>query len=225
MNQRRAPVLRAFAVALLCGLGAAVLYVVAQTRVTAADVAAWLAPHRHAWYALPMIMLAFVALGPIPVVLLIAATGIVFGPVLGPLYAMAGCLASGSAAFAIGRRIGRGQIERWGGRRVTRLSHLLARNGTLAVFLIRKVPAPFVLVNVVIGASAIRYREFVIGTVLGMAAFVIALAGFGYQLTELWRRPSPSGLLRASMFLAIPLAAAWVINRILRGRYDERRPR
>ena len=147
-----------------------------------------------------MTMLAFIALGPMPVVLLIAATGIAFGPVLGPLYAMAGCLASASAAFAIGRWCGRGRIERWGGPRVAALTRVLARNGTLAVFLVRKVPAPFVLVNVVIGASAIRYREFVIGTALGMGAFVIALAGFGSQLTAMWRHPSPAGVMRASLF-------------------------
>ena len=61
---------------------------------------------RHAWYALPMVMLAFVVLAVVPVMLLIAATGIAFGPVLGPIYAMAGCLASGSVGFAIGRWMG-----------------------------------------------------------------------------------------------------------------------
>ena len=196
MNHRRALLLRALALALLCGLAAAALYLFLQTRVTPHDVSAWLAPHRDAWYALPMTMVAFIALGPMPVVLLIAATGIAFGPVLGPLYAMAGCLASASAAFAIGRWCGRGRIERWGGPRVAALTRLLARNGTLAVFLVRKVPAPFVLVNVVIGASAIRYGEFVIGTALGMGAFVIALAGFGSQLTTIWRHPSPARVVR-----------------------------
>ena len=217
------PLLRALAFALLCGTAAAAVYQVAQTAPTPRDLSAWAAPHRQAWYALPMIMLGFVVLGLVPVVLLIAATGIAFGPVLGPLYAMAGCLASASAAFAIGRWLGRGRIERWGGPRVARLTRALARNGTLAVFLVRKVPAPFALVNVVIGASAIRYREFVIGTALGMGAFVIALAGFGYQLTEVWRHPSPSGVLRAILFLGIPLTGAWLINRFLRERYDERR--
>ena len=60
------------------------------------DVSAWLEPYRHAWYALPIVMLVFIALAMVPVVLLIAATGVVFGPILGPLYAMAGCLASAS---------------------------------------------------------------------------------------------------------------------------------
>ena len=71
------------------------------------EVSTWLAPHRHAWYALPLVMLAFIALGAGARLLLIAATGIAFGPVLGPIYAMAGCLASASIGFAIGRWMGR----------------------------------------------------------------------------------------------------------------------
>ena len=120
--------------------------------------ASWLAPHREAWYALPLVMLAFVALGLIlvPVLLLVAATGVVFGPVLGPLYALAGCLASASTGFAIGRWIGLRRVEQLGGERVTRLARAVKRNGTLAVFLVRKVPAPFTLANIVVGASSVR---------------------------------------------------------------------
>ncbi len=102
---------------------------------------------------------------------------------------------------------------------MARAMRALSRNGTLAVFLIRKIPAPFVIVNVLLGASAVGYREFVIGTTLGMTAMVIALAGFGYQLAALWRDPSPGGTRsRGSMFLAIPLSLAWLINRRLRAR-------
>ena len=93
---------------------------------------------------------------------------------------------------------------------------LLRRNGTLAVVLIRKIPMPFVLVNVMLGASAVGYREFLIGTVLGMAAMVVGLAGFGYQLAETWRHPSLESIVRALLFLCIPLSLAWMINRRLR---------
>ena len=57
--------------------------------------------HRHAWFALPFVMLAFVVLGlaMVPAVLLVAATGIGFGLLLGPVYAMSGCLASASTGF------------------------------------------------------------------------------------------------------------------------------
>jgi len=176
----------------------------------------WLAPHRHAWYAMPMVMAGFVVLGLVPVMLLIAATGIAFGPVLGPLYAMAGALASASTGFALGRWMGRWRVERLGGNRVRRVIRGLERNGTLAVFFVRKVPAPFLLVNIVIGASTVRYRDFLLGTLLGMMAIVIALAGFGYHLTRALEQPRPATLLTAAVFVAVPLTLAWVINRALR---------
>jgi phospholipase D1/2 len=180
------------------------------------DLSAWMAPHRYAWYGLPMVVLAFMVLALVPVLLLVAATGVAFGPVLGPVYAMAGCLASGSMGFAIGRWMGQRRVEQLGGERITRISRALKRNGTLAVFLVRKVPAPFLLVNIVVGASTVGYREFLIGTILGMGAIVIALAGFGYQLTKALQNPSPATLAAAALVVGIPLTLAWLINRALR---------
>lgn len=180
------------------------------------ELSAWMQPHRHAWYALPMVILGFVGLAIVPVVLLIAATGVAFGPILGPLYAMAGCLASGSLGFAIGRWLGTRRVEQLGGGRVARISRVLERNGTLAVFLVRKVPVPFMLTNIVVGASSVRYRHFLIGTLLGMGGFVVALAGFGYELTQAVRNPSPRTLTAAALFVSVPLTLAWAINRALR---------
>jgi phospholipase D1/2 len=180
------------------------------------DVSQWLEPYRHAWYALPMVMVGFIALALVPVVLLIAATGLAFGPVLGPLYAMAGCLASASVGFAIGRSMGRRRVEQLAGKRNARISRALQRNGTLAVFLVRKVPAPFTLSNIVVGASSVSYRDFILGTILGMGAFVVALAGFGFQLMQALRDPSPATWLAAALFIAVPLTLALTINHILR---------
>jgi uncharacterized membrane protein YdjX (TVP38/TMEM64 family) len=180
------------------------------------EISTRLAPHRHAWYALPMVMLGFIALCLVPITLLITATGIAFGPVLGPVYAMAGCLASGSIGFAIGRALGLRRVQRLGGDRITQISRALKRNGTLAVFFARKIPAPFTLTNIIVGASSVEYRDFVVGTILGMGAFVIALAGFGYQLTKVLRSPTPATLGIAALFLGVPLTMAWLINRALR---------
>ena len=182
------------------------------------EFAAFLAAHRHDWYAAPIIVIAFVLLGlvMVPVVLLIAATGIAFGPLLGPVYAMAGCLASASTGFAIGRWMGLRRVQSVGGERVARITRTLKQNGTLAVFLIRKVPAPFTLVNIVVGASTVRYRDFIIGTLLGMGAFVIGLAGFGHQFTQMVREPSPRTLAGAMIFVLVPLTIALVINHLFR---------
>ncbi len=182
------------------------------------EFAAWLMPHRHAWYALPFVILAFVALGlvMVPVALLILITGLAFGPMLGPAYAMAGSLASASTGFAIGRWLGLRRVERLGDERILRLTQQLKRHGTLAVFLVRKVPAPFTLLNVIVGASTVRFQDFFVGTLLGMIAFVVGLAGFGSQSTKVFSDPTPGRLLAAALFVLVPLAAAIVINRRIR---------
>jgi phospholipase D1/2 len=208
--------LRVTAVLAICGLLIAAWNWMPLGAFDLREVSTWLAPHRHAWYALPLVMLAFVVLALVPVVLLITATGITFGPVLGPVYAMAGCLASASMGFAIGRWMGLRRVEQLGGRRISQVSRLLKRNGTLAVFLVRKVPAPFTLANIIVGASPVAYRDFLIGTVLGMGAFVVALAGFGYQFTKALERPSPATFVAAALFVGIPLTLAWFINRAFR---------
>lgn len=178
----------------------------------------WLTDYRRAWYALPVVAAAFTVLGlaMVPVLVLIAATGIAFGPWLGPAYAMVACLTSASAGFGLGRWIGPARVRSVGGERVQKMSRALERNGTLAVFFLRKVPAPFVLANILAGASGVRYRDFVLGTVLGMGAFVVALAGFGYQIRQVIRDPSPIMVLSAIAFLAIPFTLAWTINRVLK---------
>ena len=70
---------------LICGMWIAAWKWIPLDVMSPDEVSAWAATHRHAWYALPMVMLAFMGLGLFPVLLLITATGIAFGPVLGPI--------------------------------------------------------------------------------------------------------------------------------------------
>jgi phospholipase D1/2 len=208
--------LRVLTVLIACGLILAAWNWIPITSLDLHDVSARLEPYRQEWYALPLVILVFVVLAALPVVLLITATGLAFGPVLGPLYAMAGCLASASVGFAVGRWLGQRRLEQLGGERVRRVSRTLKRNGTLAVFFVRKVPAPFTVANIVVGASRVAYRDFIIGTLLGMSAFVIALAGFGYQLTRVFGNPTPTKVIGAALFVGVPLTLAWLINRRLK---------
>jgi uncharacterized membrane protein YdjX (TVP38/TMEM64 family) len=108
------------------------------------------------------------------------------------------------------------RVEELGGERVVRVTRTLRRNGTLAVFFLRKIPLPFTLANVIAGASTVAFRDFLVGTLLGMAGLVIGLAGFGYQLTMVFRSPSPATIVGAILLVSIPLTLAWLINRTLR---------
>jgi phospholipase D1/2 len=178
-------------------------------------VSAHFEPYRTSWLALPFVIAVFVVaeLALFPVVVLIFACGVVFGPWLGPLYAMAGAVASALPPFWIGRKLGRERIETWGGERVRRLAWLVERRGVIAVFLARKVPAPYSLVNVICGACALSLRDFLLGTVLGMGAGVVLLTVLGGELLDVLTDPEPRHAAIAVGLLALTVTSALLVQR------------
>ncbi len=144
-----------------------------------------------------LVVLAYVIGGflMVPVTLLIAATGIVFGFMPGALYALAGSVASAGAGYALGAVLGREVVRRLLGARINRLSRGVARRGILAMIVLRSLPlAPFSVVNVVSGASHIRLRDYLLGTALGMLPGVLLTTAFAHNLVMAIRRPSPETL-------------------------------
>jgi uncharacterized membrane protein YdjX (TVP38/TMEM64 family) len=182
---------------------------------SAEEVSGWLRPYRQQWYALPATVAAFVVLGflMVPVLGMITVAGLVFGPWLGSLYALTGTLTSAAAGFAVGRWMGQDLARRLGCR-FQAIDRQLGRNGVVAAFLVRKVPAPFTLVNIAVGSSRIRFVDFLIGTVLGMGPIVIVLATVGSQLGSVlrgsWKRAWPQFAL-----LVACLAIALVVNQVM----------
>ena len=155
----------------------------------------------------------------VPVMLLIAVTGIVFGPVHGSLYAVAGTLASAMVTYGLGYWLGRDTVHRLLGPRVNRLSQRIATRGIVAMMVIRVLPvAPFTVVNVIAGASHIRFRDFVIGTLLGMLPGIAMTVTFVHHLAEAVRRPSAGTAAVLAAVAAIIIAAALGLRRLLKRR-------
>jgi len=181
-------------------------------------------PYRTSWFALPATVLVFVVaeLLIFPVLVLIFACGIVFGPWLGAVHALTGAIASALIPFAIGRWLGRDTVLRRGGGIARRIDAVLDRRGVIAVFLVRKVPAPFTLVNVVCGASSVTWRDFVVGTALGMGTGVILITVLGGQLFEIARSPDPRQIALAVGLLFAPLLVALVVQRSINRRAEQR---
>jgi phospholipase D1/2 len=159
----------------------------------------------------------------VPVMLLIAVTGIVFGPVQGTMYAVAGTLLSAIATYGVGHWLGRDTVRRLLGQRVNRLSQRIAARGILAMIVIRVLPvAPFSVVNVVAGASHIRFRDFVIGTLLGMLPGITMTVTFVHHLTEAVRRPSAGTIAVLAGVAAIIIITALALRRTLKKREAQR---
>jgi uncharacterized membrane protein YdjX (TVP38/TMEM64 family) len=182
--------------------------------------AAWGSAHRDS-AAAPLVVAAVYVVGGfllVPVTLLILATALAYGPVAGFAYALGGSLASALATFTIGRLLGRDRVRDIMGGRVNRVSRYLARRGLLTVTAARIVPvAPFSVVNLVAGASHVRGRDFVFGTLLGMTPGIIAIGLFEEGRVSALRHPDWSNVLLLAGVVAALSWGGWLLRKRLAG--------
>ncbi|MBI5163606.1 MAG: VTT domain-containing protein [Magnetospirillum sp.] len=161
----------------------------------------------------------------LPVALLALAAGALLGPLVGAVQALAGALGSASLLYLGGRALGRARVRRLAGWRVGRINRALARHGLVAIVLLRLMPvAPFAAINLVAGASLVRFRDFALGTLLGMAPGVLAISVVGDRVASVLTTPSVVNIavLGAATLLAIA-AQIGIVNRL--GRAQEPRGR
>lgn len=159
------------------------------------------------------IVLAFVIGGllMVPVTLLIAATGAVFGTFPGAWYALAGAVLSAATGYLLGEMLGRDTVRRLMGARIRRLSLRIARRGVIAMIIVRTLPlAPYSVVNIVAGASHIRQSDFLVGTVIGMLPGIFLTTTFAEHLVMAIYQPSHQtlGILMIVVLLLIAVAIA-----------------
>ena len=150
----------------------------------------------------------------IPVLVLIAVTVLAFGPWWGFLYALIGMTLSAVLTFVIGRLLGRKLIDHLSGSRVYRVSRAFAARGILAVVMLRLLPvAPFSIVNAVAGASHIRVKDFLVGTVIGEMPGLLGFALFIDQVTETFRNPGPGSFGLLGVIIAVILLSVLALHR------------
>lgn len=171
------------------------------------------------------VLAAFVVGGLVvfPVTALIFATALTYGPWLGLAYSIVGTYVSAAVTFGAGRWLGERPLTRWSLTPVAAVSRQLARRGVLAIAVLRIVPvAPFTVINVLAGASEIRFRDYMIGTLLGMTPGIIVLTALGGQLAALLREPSLLHILAFGvlgvLWIGLGLALQRFVNRIERRR-------
>ena len=187
-------------------------------------VSASIASLRASPWRVPLVLAAFV-LGSVvsfPILVLIGATVIALGPLLGFVCAAVGSLLAASATFAIGRAIGRRPLRRWLGRRAQLLERQLEGRGIVTVALIRKVPiAPFTIVNMLIGASGLPFREFIAGTAIGMLPGIAIFALVGDLAVEVWRNPTPLNVTLIAAAVVLWIGVVLGLQRLM-NRYAKR---
>ncbi|MBX9473027.1 TVP38/TMEM64 family protein [Microcella sp.] len=128
---------------------------------------------------------AAITLTPAPKNVLSVAAGLIFGFAGALALVYLGALLGAAAAFGLGRSLGRDAVERYTGTRVARLDELLRRRGLAAVIGVRLIPIiPFTAINYGAGLTAVRLRDYALGTAIGIipgSAAYVALGAFGLE--------------------------------------------
>jgi uncharacterized membrane protein YdjX (TVP38/TMEM64 family) len=170
----------------------------------------------------PVVMLALYVIGGfvmMPLLALLTATALVFDPFAAILIALAGALLNASAVYFAGAKLIRDWAQRSFGRAVERVRTALRSRGVLAVAMIRMVPvAPFSLVNLAAGTIGIPFRDYLFGTLLGLAPGTVLICVFGGELKDLMRDPSPTRIITV-----VAIAAAWIVLSLVVQRFVSRR--
>jgi phospholipase D1/2 len=204
--------------AALCLLGAAWRFTDLWEWVRPSSIVGVLAPLRDSPAAPLAVLGAYVAAAflMVPLTLLVVATLLAFGPLVGAGYAFAGALASALLGYLAGKALWRDVVRRLAGRRLNRISRRLARRGALAVAAVRLVPiAPYTVVNLVCGASHIRLRDYLLGTAMALVPGIMAIALFLHGVRAAVRHP-----LAALIALLIGILLVLPAVRLRRSRSD-----
>ncbi len=181
-------------------------------------------------YAGPLVVAAYV-LGTFfffPVTALIAATGVAFGPWEGLIWASVATLAASIVYYYLVRLWPPEFIDRWLGRWTRKMGKRFERDGIVAIMIARNVPfAPFQLVNIVGGLAKIRFSDYLIGTILGMAPTILALTILGDRLRGAWDSPTLRNvallLLAIVLWFAVALGLQALSNRWVASRGRRRK--
>jgi phosphatidylserine/phosphatidylglycerophosphate/cardiolipin synthase-like enzyme/uncharacterized membrane protein YdjX (TVP38/TMEM64 family) len=125
----------------------------------------------------------------IPVTVIIGGIGIIFGPIYGSFLAMFVCIISAGLSYLVGRFTGKNFIRSFAGDKVNSISKRLAKKGILTMIFLRIVPvAPYAVINLLAGASHIRFRDYTIGTAIGMIPGILIITTFFGQLVQVFKQ-------------------------------------
>jgi len=121
----------------------------------------------------------------IPGTLLTGLGAAIFGAYWGFLYVWTGAMLGSSAAFFIGRTLGRDFAASLIGARLKKYDDGIERNGFATVLYLRLVYFPFTSMNFGMGLTKVSFRDYFFGTGLGIIVGTFIFTFFIGTLKEI----------------------------------------
>ncbi len=210
-----APVRILFLCAVLVALAVAIHFTPIQ---------AWLADAHHLrrqvrllgfWkYPVSMMTVAVLVACGVPRLLFCTAAGMVFGFWPGLIVAQIGTLLGSYSAFL---------VIRWGDRdhalrrfpRLDRLASLVQEQGIVGVILLRQLPMHGTITNLCLGLSAVKHRDYLIGSAIGLLTEAVPATLIGTGMVKGSFKDTVRFIVIAVVAASVIwLVAAWWLRRI-----------
>jgi len=156
----------------------------------------------------PLIYILIYAVGIclfVPGTVLTALGAAIFGVYYGFLYVWVGAMAGASAAFWIGRSLGREFAATLIGDRLIKYDDAIERNGFATVLYLRLVYFPFTPMNFGMGLTKVKFWDYFLGTGLGIIVGTFIFTFFVGALKEVWSSGNWDQLLSLKVLFSVGL--------------------
>ena len=141
----------------------------------------------------------------LPGTLLTGLGAAIFGAYWGFVYVWFGAMAGASAAFFIGRTLGREFASSLIGDKLKKYDDGIERNGFATVLYLRLVYFPFTPMNFGMGLTKVHFRDYFIGTGLGIIVGTFIFTFFIGTLKDVWTSGNWVELISFKVFFSIAL--------------------
>jgi len=161
-----------------------------------------------AGYWAPVLFMVIYTVGVcvfLPGTLLTGLGAAIFGAYWGFVYVWIGAMLGASAAFFIGRTLGREFAASLIGDRLKKYDNAIERNGFATVLYLRLVYFPFTPMNFGMGLTKVHFRDYFFGTGLGIIVGTFIFTFFIGTLKEVWATGNWGELISFKVFFSIGL--------------------
>ncbi|WP_097025857.1 TVP38/TMEM64 family protein [Clostridium peptidivorans] len=147
----------------------------------------------------------------IPSMIMTIVGGSLFGPLQGLLLSLIGFFLSGTLAFFLARFLGESFVDRIVKGKGIKIDKIINKNGISIIALIRFVPVfHYDIVSYTLGLTKIKYKDYIIGSILGV---FIETAAYAYLGENIFNPHSPQFILSIVIIVIIGALGWFLVKR------------
>ena len=161
-------------------------------------------------YPLAVLLMATVAILPIPAEIPAMLNGMLFGPLAGIVVTWVGAVAGAAISFELANRYGRPLVEKvLSARAIERVDKTVSAAGWPGLLVVRLVPLiAFTALNWGIGLTACSRRRFLWTTAVGILPGTILFVASGEGVARLYRNHPAAAISLSALALALIVVVA-----------------